>query len=487
MWAHRRGLRDALPDAAGAPADAVAMPIGAVVADAAVAGTDESAPVPAAPDPPIVEAPATVSEPEQPADAVFPPDELAPASRAVSGYCREMGVAGSTEAVLGDALHRIEQSAVSSAPTERRMLRFTRAAVAVLLVDTSAVPSGWRGSLAAEHRDECQTMPRQRARAADGQLDPVERQALERHISGCLPCQAFDVRSRRAERVFDAAWHLSPSGDVSVPQMATEELPEGLVEEELAGPLAEPEPAPQFPAREASPLFPLEDAAPLFPPEDAAPLPPPEDTAPLLPREDTAPLLPPEDAAPCVPPAAAETGRRRPPARGVLVAAAALIAVAGGGLAAALSGGGSHHPGRAPAPKPTVAAVGAAAHPAARRPHRPAVAPPARHHRTPTHRAAPATVAHTPPPVSSSALRTVTSPPAQTAPASRPVTSAPATPPAAASPPTTTHSTPPPSTSGPGTSGGAGLSAAQQGSKLPPQSAPTQTIGSLGSGSGGGH
>jgi hypothetical protein len=317
--------------------------------------------------------------------------------RAVEAYCAEFCSPALVEKTAAEVLTQARASA-GGPPTDQGLLAAARAVAA------EHAPAGGPS----EH--ECSQTPSLLAARAGGDLANGELTALERHLDGCMWCQATELKSARAERVFATA-------------------------------ISSADPAEAI----AEPATPSDEPAPLpgaFTPATAAVAPPP------------------------APPKPSERRRGRALVLGVLAA----LAVAAGGAVALL---GSRHDDSRSIPTavstthatPTRAAHHRATH------HRHHAAPRRRHR----HRHAAAT--------------TSASAPAASAPSSAsPSSGTGASTPAASSAPAAAQSTPPASSGssaggnqGNGGAGGGSVAAVQQGG-LPAQSAPTQGIGSGGSG-----
>jgi Putative zinc-finger len=331
--------------------------------------------------------------------------------RAVEAYCAELCPPALVERTAADVL-KSARARAGGPPSDRALLEVAREIAA----DRAAAPPDEDS----QHGD-CSHTPSLLAARAGGELTGAELAQLERHLADCVWCQATELKSARAERVFATAITDADPAEASL----------------------EPEPTPDQPA--PLPVGPARDV------RQAGAFAPP----PLAATAGEADIA--------VPP---QRGRRRR-AAAVLGVLAALAALAAG--AVALLGSGHSGNGSAPAslstthPTPARSATHAAHHRARQRHHHHAAA----RHRRAHHAGHPAPAASAP---SSGSAPAGTS------------TSAPA----ASSSPVVQSSAPPSSGSsggsqGTGGAGGGSVAAVQQGG-LPAQSAPTQGIGSGGSG-----
>jgi hypothetical protein len=323
--------------------------------------------------------------------------------RAVEAYCAEFCSPALVEKTAAEVLTEARASA-GGPPTDQGLLAAARAVAA------THPPVG------APSQPECSQTPSLLAARAGGGLANGELAALERHLAGCLVCQATELKSTRAERVFATA-------------ISSADPAEAIAEP--ATPSDEPAPLPSGPAQTATAI------APRAPAPQATPI-----------RRDRR--------------------HRRALVLGALVA----LAAAAGGAVALLSSG--HDESR---PTPTAVSTTRTTPARAARHH-------AKHHRrhaAPRHRHRHRHAAAT----------TSASAPAASAPSSGSAAAgasgAGASTPAASSGPAA-QSTPPASSGssagssqGNGGAGGGSAAAVQQGG-LPAQSAPTQGIGSGGSG-----
>jgi uncharacterized membrane protein YgcG len=300
--------------------------------------------------------------------------------RAVEAYCAEFCPPGLVARTAADVLEQARARA-GGPPTDRGLLEAAREVTA-----THGEPPA----------AECAPTASLLAARASGRLANGELSALERHLAVCMCCQATELKSARAERVFATA---------------------------------------------------ISDADPA----EVLPEPPP-----LTSDREPVPSSPPQ--------------HRRWRGALVLGALAALAAAAVGAVALT----GTHHSGGAPAPAAGTTTratqVRSGAHHRARR-HR--------HHAAVRHRDVHRAAAGAAPAASAPAS-TASAPSTGSAPASSGA-SAPAS-----SSSSAVQSSPPPSSGGGGSSGNGGtgggsVAAVQQGG-LPAQSAPTQGIGSGGSG-----
>ncbi len=122
------------------------------------------------------------------------PIDPAQAREAVARYCLEMGLAAPADEIFSRVREREHDGPALAANAQERLLAATGTVVADALAVRPAVHTGWRQVLGAEHEDECLQTLRQLALAADGQLDGHDQRTLERHLESCLPCQALEIR-----------------------------------------------------------------------------------------------------------------------------------------------------------------------------------------------------------------------------------------------------------------------------------------------------
>ncbi len=135
--------------------------------------------------------------------------DSAHAEAAVRAYCRELCDPGSSEHAVTESLQRFK-TAGSPDAVEDELLRITRTTVA----DQAHEGTGKGQDLSRpERKDTCaRTMARLTA-SANHELQPGEGHKLEAHLCSCLPCQATELRVRRAKRAFTAT--LAGAGTVA--------------------------------------------------------------------------------------------------------------------------------------------------------------------------------------------------------------------------------------------------------------------------------
>jgi len=125
--------------------------------------------------------------------------DLARVEPTVRAYCLELCGNRRSERAVAATLEALEHGVHSNTVREDELLRITRRTAAEHA--PGYVP---RGRSAGKRDRECAATPKRLAARDNGEIEAGEGRALERHLHGCLACQATLVKIRRAELAFTA-------------------------------------------------------------------------------------------------------------------------------------------------------------------------------------------------------------------------------------------------------------------------------------------
>ncbi len=126
-------------------------------------------------------------------------------SRAVEAYCAEICLSGQGSSAAAETLGSFAGGG------DHDLLRMTRALAAKHVNPIPEELRGWRDALTVQRTHECTSTPAFLAARDNDELSGEEKLKLENHCESCVTCQALELRSRRAERIFAAIMGIIPT------------------------------------------------------------------------------------------------------------------------------------------------------------------------------------------------------------------------------------------------------------------------------------